>query len=249
MRCRFCLFWLQDVPRQAGLEAVLRGKGLAEQRLKYPAISRRGDLTKQALIHRPWSNPQWTYRKNTLFFPTRPLTIKQDNHQLAAENRSLKEKVTSLEAELKQAKKELAEANGLLVDMRVELNNWKNNILGFRDEIRQADSEQIKALLEILKILGGEIKPDPNQGSTQHQKDLVSRTNQWMSRKNPYRENKMKKLKITFCGFVIAVLSGSLVLLTGGCSDFCKSSDEANCYYINHEQKNFVDRQGRCYRA
>lgn len=102
------------------------------------------------------------------------VTIKQDNHQLAAENRSLKERVTFLEAELKQARKELAEANGLIVDTRVELNNWKNNILGFRDEIRQADSEQIKALLEILKILGGEIKPDPNQGSTRT-RDLVSR--------------------------------------------------------------------------
>lgn len=89
--------------------------------------------------------------------------MKQENQRYSVENRSMKEKISSLETELKQTKKELLESNGLIVDMRVELNNWKNNILGFRDEIRQADSEQLKALLEILKILGGEIKTDPNQ--------------------------------------------------------------------------------------
>jgi chromosome segregation ATPase len=102
---------------------------------------------------------------------------KQESQALSVENRSLKEKVASLEAELKQTKKELGEANGLLVDMRVELNNWKNNILGFRDEIRQADSEQLKALLEILKILGGEIKADPNQSGIGRAKEVASPSN------------------------------------------------------------------------
>jgi chromosome segregation ATPase len=100
--------------------------------------------------------------------------MKQENQRYSVENRLLKEKAASLEAELKQAKKELGEANGLLVDMRVELNNWKNNILGFRDEIRQADSEELKALLEILKILGGEIKTDPNQSGAGRVKEADS---------------------------------------------------------------------------
>jgi septal ring factor EnvC (AmiA/AmiB activator) len=100
--------------------------------------------------------------------------MKQENQKLFSENRSLKEKNASLEAELKQTKKELAETNNLLVDMRVELNNWKNNILGFRNELRQADSEQLKALLEILKILGGEIKPDSNQAVITGQKEFAN---------------------------------------------------------------------------
>jgi septal ring factor EnvC (AmiA/AmiB activator) len=102
--------------------------------------------------------------------------MRQENQKLFSENRSLKERTASLEAELKQTKKELAETNNLLVDMRVELNNWKNNILGFRNELRQADSEQLKALLEILKILGGEIKPDPNRAVITGQKEFVNET-------------------------------------------------------------------------
>jgi septal ring factor EnvC (AmiA/AmiB activator) len=102
--------------------------------------------------------------------------MRQENQKLFSENRSLKERNAPLEAELKQTKKELAETNNLLVDMRVELNNWKNNILGFRNELRQADSEQLKALLEILKILGGEIKPDPNQAVITGQKEFANET-------------------------------------------------------------------------
>lgn len=88
--------------------------------------------------------------------------LRQKNDQLSAENRLLKEKYTTTSAELKQAQKELAESNKLLLDMRVELNNWKNNILGFRDEMRQADIEQLKAILQILTILGGNTSTDPN---------------------------------------------------------------------------------------
>jgi hypothetical protein len=44
--------------------------------------------------------------------------------------------------------------------MRIELNNWKTNILGFRDEMRDADKTQLQALLRILKALGGEVNPE-----------------------------------------------------------------------------------------
>lgn len=81
---------------------------------------------------------------------------KQD---LITENRQLKERLAILEPELEQAKKELNEANDLLIDMTTELNNWKTNILGFRDELRDADKAQLEALLRILKVLGGEVKP------------------------------------------------------------------------------------------
>jgi hypothetical protein len=40
--------------------------------------------------------------------------------------------------------------------MLIELNNWKTDVIGFREEIRAADRAQLEALLKILKVLGGE---------------------------------------------------------------------------------------------
>ncbi len=76
--------------------------------------------------------------------------------KLAVENAELKEQIAKILPEAEQARKELAEANDLLVEMRIELNNWKTDVLGFREEIRQADKIQLEALLKILRVLGGE---------------------------------------------------------------------------------------------
>ncbi|MCD4831045.1 MAG: hypothetical protein K8R02_04455 [Anaerohalosphaeraceae bacterium] len=90
---------------------------------------------------------------------TQELTETQRRSQkLAEENRKFKERLSVVEPELKQAKKELAQANDLLIEMRVELNNWKANILGYREEMREANKAQMQALLKILKVLGGETK-------------------------------------------------------------------------------------------
>ncbi len=83
--------------------------------------------------------------------------LQRQNQDLIAENSQLKEQVTGLDVKLKQAQKELTEANDLLIEMRIELNNWKANVLGFRDERREAEIAQLEALLKILKILGGEV--------------------------------------------------------------------------------------------
>jgi chromosome segregation ATPase len=85
-------------------------------------------------------------------------TLREENQQLAAENERLREQVTSLEARLKQTQKELTEANDLLIEMLTELNNWKSNILGFRNEMREAAKAQLEALLKVLEILGGEVE-------------------------------------------------------------------------------------------
>jgi septal ring factor EnvC (AmiA/AmiB activator) len=87
--------------------------------------------------------------------------MKEKNRALEADNKQLKDELIPSKAQLAQAQKELSEANDLLVEMRVELNNWKSNILGFRGEMRQADTAQLEALVKILTILGAE--PDPNQ--------------------------------------------------------------------------------------
>jgi chromosome segregation ATPase len=86
--------------------------------------------------------------------------LRDDNRRLAAANSLLEEKLTSSESRLKRAQKELTEANDLLLQMRVELNNWKSSILGFRDEMRQAEKVQLETLIKILEVLGGEIRTE-----------------------------------------------------------------------------------------
>jgi len=85
--------------------------------------------------------------------------LKLEKQQLNEENELLKRQIASLQAEAQQTEKELAEANELLIEMRIELNNWKTNVLGFREEMRQADKVQLETLLKILTVLGGEPAP------------------------------------------------------------------------------------------
>ncbi|MCE5340919.1 MAG: hypothetical protein LLF92_07305 [Planctomycetaceae bacterium] len=85
----------------------------------------------------------------------------QQNLELTEQNGRLKERLAILEPELKQTKKELEEANKLVVDMRIELNNWKADTIGFRDEMREADKVQLETLLKILETLGGEVNSPP----------------------------------------------------------------------------------------
>lgn len=96
--------------------------------------------------------------------------LRQEKQDLITKNQVLKVQVDTLEAKLQQTQKELTEANDLMIEMRIELNNWKTDILGFRSEMRDADTAQLEALLRILKILGGEIKAesarDENTSST-----------------------------------------------------------------------------------
>jgi len=90
--------------------------------------------------------------------------LKADNQRLTGENQLLKDQLTPCRSNLTQTQKELAEANDLLIEMRIELNNWKSNILGFRDEMRNADNAQLDALVKILEVLGGQAKADATLG-------------------------------------------------------------------------------------
>lgn len=86
--------------------------------------------------------------------------LKLEKQTFTNENAQLKERAELLQLELNQAKKELTEANDLLIEMRIELNNWKADVIGFRDEMRQADKAQLETLIKILKVLGGETKTE-----------------------------------------------------------------------------------------
>ena len=90
--------------------------------------------------------------------------LREKNQDTIIENSRLKDKVAALETQLQQTQKELAEANDLLREMLIELNNWKVDILGFRTEMREADTAQLDALLKILTILGGKVKAESTQG-------------------------------------------------------------------------------------
>jgi seryl-tRNA synthetase len=95
------------------------------------------------------------------------VVLQQKNRELIAENNRLKTQFTSCLAELKQTQKELTEANDLLIEMRIELNNWKSDILGFRNEMRDAEKAQLETLLKVLKILGGEVKAESDQNQNE----------------------------------------------------------------------------------
>lgn len=89
--------------------------------------------------------------------------LRQEKQDLITKNQRLNDQVIALEDQLQQTQKELTEANDLMIEMRIELNNWKNDVIGFRDEMRDADTAQLETLLRILKILGGEVKTESAQ--------------------------------------------------------------------------------------
>ena len=82
--------------------------------------------------------------------------LQQDNRDLELRNQKLQEQLARQQAELAQAQKELAEANTLLLEMRGDLEKWKGNVLGFREEMRRAQQAQLEAMGRVLKLLGGE---------------------------------------------------------------------------------------------
>ncbi len=105
----------------------------------------------------------------------RLLRLQQQNRELEQRNKQLLEQLTKAEAELRQTQQELSDANDLLLEMRKELKQWKDNVLGFRDEIRTAQHAQIKALENVIRLLGGEVVESPTtqpaggQAKTNHE--------------------------------------------------------------------------------
>ena len=92
--------------------------------------------------------------------------IRQENKRLSELNIELATQNAKLQAELEQTSKELKEANAMLIDMRVEINNWKNSVLGFRDEMRAAQKAQLEAMVRIMQLLGGESQKEGASNQT-----------------------------------------------------------------------------------
>jgi uncharacterized coiled-coil DUF342 family protein len=91
--------------------------------------------------------------------------LREQYNRLFVENTELKQQLTQTKTELERTRKELNEANEFLQEMHVELNKWKADVLGFRDEMRQAQKAQLEALSRILLILGAEpMQTSPRNG-------------------------------------------------------------------------------------
>jgi hypothetical protein len=95
------------------------------------------------------------------------IKLTNDKDDLTTENDRLIKRYEIMKDNLGQTEKELAEANDMLIEMRIELNKWKDNVLGFREEINFAHKEQIKALVKILKLMGAEYASQPENQATQ----------------------------------------------------------------------------------
>jgi peptidoglycan hydrolase CwlO-like protein len=89
-------------------------------------------------------------------------TLRQQKQNLDIENQRLKDEMQSCRSQLEKAQKEIGETNDLMAEMRLELNNWKQDVLGYRDEMRDAEKAQLEALLKILKLMGAEINQPGN---------------------------------------------------------------------------------------
>ena len=82
--------------------------------------------------------------------------LSEKNRELFLENSDVQLRFKKLQDELDATKKELDGANAFMQEMHAELNKWKADVLGFRDEMRLAQSTQLRALGKILNILGAE---------------------------------------------------------------------------------------------
>jgi 2-oxoglutarate dehydrogenase E2 component (dihydrolipoamide succinyltransferase) len=84
---------------------------------------------------------------------------RKENKDLIDRNAPLTMQAAQATVELKQARKELDEANAMLREMQTELAKWKADVLGYRDEMRTAQTVQIDALRRVLRLLGAEEIP------------------------------------------------------------------------------------------
>ena len=85
--------------------------------------------------------------------------FEMENQALAKEKQTLSGKLARLETDLDQAKREISEANAMMLQLDGDLKAWKNNVLGYRDEARRQHRESMDSLARIMKLLGAEPQP------------------------------------------------------------------------------------------
>ena len=93
----------------------------------------------------------------------RCMKLVKENKDLADKNLALAATAAADKSELEQAKKELADANAVIHQLSQDLKDWQKNVLGFRDEIRKAQTLQIQKIVDIIRLLGGETAETPGK--------------------------------------------------------------------------------------
>lgn len=96
----------------------------------------------------------WSQKYEELLAKNQDLTDK--NRQFFLDNSDLRQKTEKLQAELDKTKAELQDANEFMQEMHGELAKWKADVLGFREEMRSAQTAQLQAMSKILTLLGAE---------------------------------------------------------------------------------------------
>jgi len=96
----------------------------------------------------------WAQRYEELSKQTEQL--RKENARLLEENNRLQQDFVKMKLEQEQTRKDVERSNALLQEAHVELSKWKSDVLGFREEMRQAQTAQMQALSRVLRILGAE---------------------------------------------------------------------------------------------
>jgi uncharacterized protein YeaO (DUF488 family) len=105
----------------------------------------------------------WAQRYDDLSKQTEQL--RKENARLLEENNRLQQDFGKMKLELEQTRKEVAQSNTLLQEAHIELSKWKSDVLGFREEMRQAQTAQMQALSRVLRILGAESAAPQNEAA------------------------------------------------------------------------------------
>ena len=140
-------------PATAGPQPVVRKAGPADY-LAGTAVKADSDAAGQGAVDvaLEWSR-KYAQASDAL------MTAQKEIKNLHEANKQLSAQTARTQIQLEQSQKELAEANDMLVEMGKELREWKANVLGFRNEMQQAQQVQMDAIKKIMVLLGGEVVP------------------------------------------------------------------------------------------
>ncbi len=88
---------------------------------------------------------------------------KADNARLKTVLADAQKQLADKDAQIKQLSEQLDSASVDVGKLQDSLEKWKADVLGFRDEMRQADEAEIQVLQQILTLLKGFAKEKPAQ--------------------------------------------------------------------------------------
>lgn len=77
--------------------------------------------------------------------------------EMEKEQKALQTRLAKAQSENEALKREIRDANAMLAAMKTELKEWRNNVLGFRNEILASQKAQLQAMQRIMHLLGGEM--------------------------------------------------------------------------------------------